>query len=183
MASSLEFNKALAAVLTAGIIASGVGVFSRIIYHPTMPEERAYPIDMAAVEGAGQEAAQEQEETMELSEMLAIGSADSGAKISKKCAACHNFDKGGANKIGPDLWGVLGRDIASVPDFSYSSALGDKEGAWDYDKLNEFLHSPKGWAPGTKMTFAGLSKPQDRADLLLYLRSLSDAPAPLPEGG
>ncbi len=183
MASSLEFNKALAAVLTAGIIASGVGVLSRMIYHPHIPEERAYPIDMAAVEEAGQQAAQEQEETMTLSQALAVASADKGQTITKKCSACHNFDKGGANKIGPDLWGVLGRDIASVPDFSYSAALSDKEGAWDYDKLNEFLTSPKAWAPGTKMTFAGLPKLGDRSDVLLYLRSLSDNPEPLPEEG
>lgn len=183
MASSLEFNKALAAVLTAGIIASGVGVFSHMIYHPDIPEERAYPIDMAAVEGAGDEAAQEQEEAMELSEMLAIASVDSGEKVSKKCASCHTFEDGGANKIGPALWGVLGRDIASLPDFAYSAALSDKEGDWGYDELSEFLASPKGWAPGTKMTFAGLNKPQDRADLLLYMRSMSSDPEPLPEGG
>jgi len=183
MASSLEFNKALAAVLTAGIIASGAGVFSRMIYHPTMPEERAYPIDMAAVEGAGEESAEEQEEAMALSEMLAVASADSGQAVAKKCAACHTFEDGGANKIGPALWGVLGRDIAALPDFSYSSALSEKEGDWGYDELNEFLADPKGWAPGTKMTFAGLRKGQDRADLILYLRSLSGDPAPLPEGG
>ena len=183
MASSLEFNKALAAVLTAGIIASGVGVLSRMIYHPVVPEERAYPIDMAAVEASGDEAAQEQEQAMELSELLAVASADSGQAVAKKCTACHTFEQGGANKIGPALWGVVGRDIASLPDFSYSSALGEKQGVWDYEALNEFVTSPKGWAPGTKMTFAGLSKPQDRGDLLLYLRSLSDNPAPLPEGG
>lgn len=183
MASSLEFNKALAAVLTAGIIASGVGVASRMIYHPVVPAERAYPIDMAAVEAAGEGAAQEQEETVELSALLATASAESGVAVTKKCAACHTFEQGEANKIGPNLWGVLGRDIASVPDFSYSSALSEKEGVWDYDGLNEFLTSPKGWAPGTKMAFAGLGKAQDRADLLLYLRSLSDNPPPLPEGG
>jgi len=183
MASSLEFNKALAAVLTAGIIASGAGVFSRMIYHPTIPAERAYPIDMAALESAGEGSAQEQEETMALSEMLAIASVESGEKVAKKCASCHTFEDGGANKIGPALWGVLGRDIGSLPDFSYSSAMIDKEGDWGYDQLDEFLHSPKGWAPGTKMTFAGLNKGQDRADLILYLRSLAGTPAPLPEGG
>jgi cytochrome c len=183
MASSLEFNKALAAVLTAGIIASGAGVFSRIIYHPDIPEERAYPIDMAAVEEAGGEAAEEQEEAVELSEVLATADAGAGETTARKCAACHTFEQGGANKIGPALHGVLGRDIASLPDFEYSSALAEKEGTWDYETLNAFIADPRGWAPGTKMTFAGIRQAQERGDLLLYLQSLSDNPPPLPEGG
>ncbi|MEM7023432.1 MAG: cytochrome c family protein [Pseudomonadota bacterium] len=183
MASSLEFNKALAAVLTAGIIASGAGVMSRIIYSPHIPEERAYPIDMAAVEGAGEAAAGEQEETIALSELLAIGSSESGEAVARKCTACHSFEDGGANKIGPALYGVLGREIASLPDFSYSSGLTDKGGDWGYDALDGFIENPKGWAPGTNMSFAGIRKAQDRADLILYLRSLAGEPAPLPEGG
>jgi cytochrome c len=183
MAASLEFNKALAAVLTAGIIASGAGVFSRIIYHPDIPEGRAYPIDMAAVEQAGEGAAQEQEETAEISQLLAAADAGAGETVAKKCAACHTFGQGEPNKIGPNLYGVLGRDIASLPDFSYSDALSEKEGSWDYQTVSDFVHDPRGWAPGTKMTFAGLSKAQDRADLLAYLRTLSDNPPPLPEGG
>ena len=183
MASSLEFNKALAAVLTAGIIASGAGVMSRIIYSPDIPEERAYPIDMAALESAGEAAAEEQEEAIALSELLAIGSTESGQAVAKKCAACHTFDEGGAHKIGPALYGVLGRDIAGLSDFSYSGGLTDMEGDWNYDALDGFLENPKGWAPGTNMSFAGIRKPQDRADLILYLRSLAGEPAPLPEGG
>jgi cytochrome c len=183
MAASLEFNKALAAVLTAGIIASGAGVVSRMIYHPDIPEENAYQIDMAAVEEGGDQAAQEQEQAATISQLLAVANAEAGQTVAKKCAACHTFEQGEPNKIGPNLWGVVGREVASLPDFSYSSALTEKGGVWDYEHLNQFVADPRGWAPGTKMTFAGLGKPEDRADLIAYLRSLSDSPAPLPEAG
>lgn len=183
MAASLEFNKALAAVLTAGIIASGAGVFSRIIYHPDIPEERAYPIDMAAIEQAGEEAAEEQEEAMALSEVLAMADVGSGETAARKCASCHTFQQGEPDRIGPNLYNVLGRDIAGLPDFDYSAALADMEGTWDYENLDDFIADPRGWAPGTKMTFAGIGRQQERADLLVYLRSLSENPPPLPEGG
>ncbi len=179
MASSLEVNKVLAAVLTAGIIASGAGVVSRIIFHPQpTPEEHAYPIEVTEAEGGGAEPAEQEEP---FAALLASGSLEHGQAAVKACGACHTFGKGEPNKIGPQLYGVIGRDIASVADFSYSSALQDKQGAWDYENLNEFLTSPRDWAAGTKMTFAGLKKSQDRADVILYLRSLSDNPSPLPE--
>jgi cytochrome c len=181
MASSLELNKTLAAILTAGIVASGSGVISRIVYHPQIPEEAAYPIEVAATgEGAG-EAEGSEAPAASLAALLASGSVEEGQTVAKKCAACHDFEQGGPNKIGPALWGVLGRDIASHEGFAYSDALGSKEGAWDYESLNTFVTNPKEWAPGTKMAFAGLSKPQDRANVILYLRSLSDSPPPLPE--
>jgi cytochrome c len=183
MAASLEFNKALAAVLTAGIIASGAGVFSRIIYQPYIPEERAYPIDMAAVAALGEAAALEEEEAVALSEVLAMADAGAGEAVARRCASCHTFEQGGANRIGPNLWGIVGQDIASVPGYDYSSALADLEGVWDYETLDHFIANPRGWAPGTKMTFAGIGRVQERADLLLYLRSLSDSPEPLPEEG
>jgi cytochrome c len=180
MAASLETNKMLAAILTAGIIASATGVISRIIYHPHEPEENAYPIATTGQEGAPQQAEAGATETVSLAALLATGSAEHGQTVAKACQACHNFGEGDPNKIGPHLYGVVGRDIASVPDFSYSDALKQKEGQWDYEKLNEFLSGPRQWAPGTKMTFAGLKKAQDRADVILYLRSLSENPAPLP---
>ncbi len=182
MASSLEVNKALAAILAAGIIASGSGVVSRILYRPTIPEESAYQIDVAAVEATGEEA-DAAEEVASTGELLAAGDADAGASVAKKCTACHSLEQGGPNKIGPALWGVVNRPVGSAADFAYSGVLADHGGAWDYESLNAFLTNPKDWAPGTKMAFAGLKKPEDRADLILYLRSLADNPEPLPEGG
>jgi cytochrome c len=111
---------------------------------------------------------------------LAHADVDAGAKSARVCAACHSFEEGGAAKIGPPLWGVVGRDIASLGDFTYSSALAGKEGQWSYETLDEYLSSPRDWVPGTKMAFAGIKKPDDRANVILYLRSLSNEPAPLP---
>jgi cytochrome c len=179
MASSLETNKALAALLTAGIIASGSGVISRIIYHPSMPEENAYHIEVTEVEAAGGEAAEA--EATPLPVLLAAASPEAGEGEAKKCAACHSFEQGGAAKIGPPLWDVVGRDIGSVDGFAYSDALLEQEGQWTFDSLSGFLANPKGWAPGTKMAFAGVRKPEDRADVLVYLRSLAENPVPLPE--
>lgn len=113
--------------------------------------------------------------------LLASANPAAGEKIFNKCKACHNADQGGPNKVGPNLWGVVGRPIAHHEGFNYSSALSEKSGeTWTYDHLNTFLTSPKAWAPGTKMTFAGLSKVEDRADVIAYLRTRADTPQPLP---
>ncbi|HSA80282.1 MAG TPA: cytochrome c family protein [Geminicoccaceae bacterium] len=168
----------LAAILTAGIIASGSGVISRIVYRPHVPEEPAYPIEVAATEDgeAGGEGP-----AVSLAALLADASVEDGQAVAKKCASCHSFEEGGANKIGPALWGVVGRDIASVGGFAYSDALASQEGVWDYESLGRFLANPKGWAPGTKMAFAGLKKDQDLADAIAYLRSISPDAPPVPE--
>ena len=179
MAASLETNKVLAAILTAGILASGSGVISRILYHPTVPEENSYVIEVPQTETDAGEAAEP--EAVPLPALLAQANPEKGASEAKKCAACHSEEKGGTIKIGPPLWGVVGRDIASVEGFEYSDALPSKEGQWTYENLFEFIRSPKDWAPGTKMAFAGIKSPEDRADLLVYLRTLADEPVPLPE--
>jgi cytochrome c len=179
MAASLETNKVLAAILTAGILASGSGVISRILYHPTVPEENSYVIEVPQTETGAGEAAEP--EAVPLPALLAQANPEKGASEAKKCAACHSEEKGGTIKIGPPLWGVIGRDIASVEGFEYSDALPSKEGQWTYENLFEFIRSPKDWAPGTKMAFAGIKSPEDRADLLVYLRTLADEPVPLPE--
>ena len=181
MAGSLEGNKLLAAFLTAGIIAVGSAVFAGILYHPHHLEEPVFVIEAAAP--AGGEAAPAAEESKPIGELLAAASADNGAKVAKKCAACHDLTSANTNKIGPGLWNVVNRPIGSHPGFSYSDAIaGKKDQAWDYDHLNHFLTSPKSYAPGTKMSFAGISKDGERADVIAYLRSLSDSPAPLPGG-
>ena len=179
MAASLETNKTLAALLTAGIIASGTGVVSRMIYHPHVPEENAYVIEVP--EAAAQKGEAGAAEAAPLPVLLAQANPEKGASEAKKCAACHSEEKGGPIKIGPPLWGVVGRDIASVEGFEYSDALRGKEGQWTYENIYEFIHGPKEWAPGTKMAFAGIKSPEDRADLLVYLRTLADEPVPLPE--
>ena len=112
--------------------------------------------------------------------LLATADAGAGKKLTKKCAACHSFGQGGKNKIGPALWNTVGAKKGGREGFSYSKGLAEKGGTWTYGDLDAFLTAPKAFVPGTKMLFAGLKKPQDRANLILYLRSLSDQPKPLP---
>jgi len=182
MAGSLQGNKIFAAVLTAGIIGVGSAVMSGILYHPHELEEPVYKVEAAATEGeaAGGDAAAA-EEAQPIGALLAAASVEDGEKAAKKCAACHSFEQGGANKVGPGLWNVVNRPIASHEGFSYSEALaGKKDQVWDYEQLSAFLTSPKTYAPGTKMSFAGIGKDADRANVIAYLRSLADEPAPLP---
>ena len=185
MASSLESNKIAAAVLTAGVIAMFSGFIAELVYEPEVHlEENAYQVATgeSGSGGEAQKAAAEPQALEPIAPLLASADVANGEKISKKCGTCHTLDKGGPNKIGPNLYGVVGRPIASHPGFSYDDALlAHKDDTWTYANLNHFLHSPKDFAPGTKMSFAGLPKVQDRADLVAYLRTLSDSPVPLPQ--
>jgi cytochrome c len=184
MAGSLEGNKIAAAILTAGIVGVGSAVLAGILYHPHELEEPVYMVEAAApTEGEGEAPAEGGGEAQPIGPLLAAASVESGEAAAKKCAACHSFEQGGANKVGPNLWGVVNRPIAAHEGFSYSAALAEKsEQVWDYEQLSAFLANPKGYAPGTKMSFAGLKKDEERADVIAYLRSLAEEPAPLPEG-
>jgi cytochrome c len=163
-------------ILFAGIVALGGTIVSGEVFKGERPEEMGYPIEGVVEEGAG---AAEAEKPIEF--YLASADPAKGEQVFKKCAACHNADNGGANALGPNLWGVLGEPIGKgAHGFAFSEALAGKGGNWDWDSLSQWLANPKKFAPGTKMTFAGLSKPEDRANVIAFLNARSDAPRPMP---
>lgn len=176
---SMEFNKIFAAILVAGIIAALTGFISKQLVHPEELEEAAYHIE-GAEDGAGGGAVKEK---MAEPILAMIGAADigKGEKVAKACASCHTLDKGGANGVGPNLYGVVGKPKQSASGFSYSGVLNEQGGdVWTMAELNKFLWKPKKYAPDTKMNFLGVSKPEDRAALIAYLNSNSGSPKPAP---
>lgn len=176
---SFEFNKIAGAVLGTALLVLGLKNFGGELFHSEAPEKPGMLIEVAeaaAVTGGDNAAA-----AVPIAVLLAKADATKGANIAKACAACHSVAKGGANKVGPALWNVVGRNMGSVEGFAYSEgmkAMGGKP--WDYDALNAWLHAPKEFIKGTKMAYAGVKKDQDRADLIAYLASLSDSPVPFP---
>lgn len=172
-------NKIAAAVLTAGLLAMVTSQLSEILYHEETPETQAFVIAEPDAEVATTEVAAEPAGPGDILPLLANADMALGEKVAKKCAACHSFDDGGPTKVGPNLYNVVNEPQGSR-DFSYSDALKGLGGTWDYDALNHFLYDPKGYAPGTKMSFKGVRKDEERAALVFYLRSLSGSPAPLP---
>jgi cytochrome c len=176
----LLFNKIAAAVLSAGLLAMITGFIAHELYHPHHLEKPAYEIAAGVTSAAEKQTAAAPAGPQAIAPLLAKANADEGKKIAKKCESCHTFDKDGKNKIGPNLWGVIGRKHAGHEGFSYSAAMQATPGTWDYETLNKFIYNPRGYVNGTKMTFAGLKNDQERADVIAFLRTLSDSPKPLP---
>ncbi len=167
-----EWNKIAAGVLGGLLLITAVRITADMLYRPhyiAVPEaqETAAPAAAAAPEKS-------------LSELLQTASAKKGARVARKCMSCHTFTSGGPDRIGPNLWDIIGQKTAHRADFRYSSAMRQKQGVWDYESLAAFVENPRKAVPGTNMSFAGLRKAQQRADLLAYLRTLSPSPPALP---
>jgi len=177
---SFEFNKIAAAVLVTILVIIGIKEIGNAIFHVQKPKQSAYKIEgVETASTATTEVAKVEEKLALITPMLASASVDAGKDVFKKCAACHNVEKGGANKIGPALWGVVNRKVGTHEGFKYSSALQGYGKNWTFEELNGFLNAPTKYIKGTKMAFAGLRKDSERANVIAYLNSLSDSPAPL----
>ena len=177
---SFEINKIVAAVLLVALLVIGIGKLSNVIFYVEKPEKPGYAVEVQQASTSTTATATVEDKKVDIAALMALGDVNAGEKIFKKCAACHSINQGGANKIGPALYNVVGRKIGGVADYKYSKAFVEYGKEWNFEELNGFLIKPSKWIKGTKMAFAGLRKEEDRASVIKYLNQNSDSPLPLP---
>ncbi|MBI1211737.1 MAG: c-type cytochrome [Alphaproteobacteria bacterium] len=178
MMDSFEWNKILGGVLGALLFVVGLNILIDELMTPEKPTSGGMTVATTETPSAGPTAAAEVKP--DWGTVLPAADVAAGEKVHQRCLQCHDFSKGGPNKIGPNLYGIVGNKRAHEPSFSYSGAMKSAGGTWGYDELDAFLTSPRADIPGTKMTFAGLSRQQDRINLIAWLRTQSDSPLPIP---
>ena len=176
--NGFEINKIVAAIIFAVLVIFGIGKITDLIFYVKKPSEAAYKVEAPAIKTASAESSGSG--SIDIKALLALGTIEHGEKVFKKCSACHVIAKGGKNKIGPVLYGVLGKKSASVSDYKYSKALIAHGKVWSFAEMNGFLTKPQAHIKGTKMAYAGLKNDKDRASVILYMNSKSDNPLPKP---
>ena len=178
---SFEINKIIAAILLTALIIIGIGKFTDFLFYVEKPEQSAYKIEVSESEtGLAKTIEVKEEEKVDIVKLLAMGDLAHGQKVFKKCSACHMIASDGKNMIGPNLWGVIGRQAGSIGDYKYSKAMIAYAKEWTFEEMNSYLIKPQAYIKGTKMAFAGLRKEKDRASVILFMNSKSSAPKPLP---
>ncbi|MEH6476326.1 MAG: cytochrome c family protein [Sneathiella sp.] len=178
--NNFELNKIAGAVLAGALLVVAINEIANIAVSPTIPEKAAYAIDTGTEAVSTEAVATAATEGPSLGALLAAADPSKGSKVFKKCGSCHTTEDGGKNKIGPNLYAIIGKAKGASAGFSYSAALTEKGGDWSFEELDAFLTKPKDFIKGTKMSFAGLKKPTDRANLIAFLRTLGSSSIPLP---
>ena len=172
-------NKIFVSILFAVILVLGINKITDVIYHNPAPQTSAYQVNVTTVASNETQTSSESSQTGNIMTLFASTSAAEGARVFKKCSACHSIAKEGKNKIGPKLFGVLGRQAGSISDYKYSKAMAAHGKVWSFEEMNSFLIKPKDWISGTKMQFLGLKNAKDRAAVILYMNSSENTDNPL----